>query len=125
MNFYHKMVEKLNEAGIDFGINQFYSVYIINGHSRLGKKYKPLLVKLVNHLCAVAEMRKSYRAEILDMRSSLDYNDNEAIFSVYLQNEEGDIVFDFKATKEGEHPHHWEMFKVFLMEFNRWLNTFE
>ena len=119
--FYATMVERLNDAGIDFGLNQFYAVYLINPDAKLGKKFKPLLLKMVNYICDFAENNKSYRAEQLDMRSSLNYFDDWTEFSVYIQNEEGDEIFSFTAVKDDEHPGHWDMFKIFLQQFNGWL----
>ena len=119
MNFYRKMNHKLNQAGID-------SFYIINGHAQLGKRFKPLLVKLVNHLCAVAELRrKSYGVEILNFRSSLDHNSEYGWtkLSVYVINEEGEEIFDFTSVASGQRSY-WYMFKYLLKQFNRWLNAF-
>ena len=127
MNFYSKMLKRLNESGIYLEMNSFPSVYVINGQLKLGKKYKPLLVKLVNHLCAVAELRKkNYGTEVLTMRSILDYNaeDRWTKLSVYVYNMEGEEIFDFVSVA-GSQRDIWYMFKYLLKEFNRWLYTFE
>lgn len=127
MNFYSKMLKRLNKSGIYLEMSSFPSVYIINGQSKLGKKYKPLLVKLVNHLCAITELRKkNYRVEVLTMRSILDYNaeDRWTKLSVYVYNMEGEKIFDFVSVAGGQRDC-WYMFKYLLKEFNRWLYAFE
>ena len=121
--FYANMIERLNQAGVDFGMNQYYAVYLINGDSMLGKKYKPLLLKFVNYICDLVEDAKSYPAEMFDMRSYIDYTEDYTDFGVYITNEEGDVIFDFTGTVDGEHPHHWEAFKAFLSQFNGWLHA--
>lgn len=133
MNFYKKMEKKLNENNVYFGDGGQERVYLLNGESKLGKVYKPKMIKLINFIIKIAEKVRDEEGEVLYLW--LLYNNtfyDAAKLEISLIDEEGVEVFYYSFVDENikllkhnvvkgdvDVPQ-WDLLKAFLNKVAKW-----
>ena len=123
MNAYRNIENKLNETGIEFTRNTTMSIDLFDGNIiKLGKKFKPLLQKFVNHVCNVAEANKVRKSDEFTLFSfAYPSRDNLALEVALYDGSLCTEVFSFRDEQYGVKDRE-KVMKHFLKAFNQWLH---
>lgn len=122
-SFYDKMEAKLKKSGVNFGLGDYNKGHLINPKSKLGKKYKPLLMKFVNFICETVEKNKTNDDDKFELWWFVEPTYEGDKFMIILYGQYFRQVYQFRSEKLWTPWTHWDAYKSFLSEFNKSLLT--